>query len=96
MMVRREVAEQMGWDMNTKVPIMYFEDIEYCYRVWQAGFSVHYLSEATIKHWGGQSTKRSINRVKQVVGDQPGQHYLIIRRHRMTRGLEEANASNTG
>lgn len=62
MMVRRSAAESIGWFLDETIP-MYLEDIDYCYRINQAGWTAYYLSEAIIEHWGGASTERSINRV---------------------------------
>ena len=37
----------------------YYEDMDLCRRIWQAGYSILYSPEVTITHLGGQSTKRS-------------------------------------
>lgn len=37
----------------------YYEDMDLCHRVWDAGYSILYTPEMTITHLGGQSTKRS-------------------------------------
>ena len=37
----------------------YYEDMDLCRRVWDAGYSIIYTPEMTITHLGGQSTKRS-------------------------------------
>jgi GT2 family glycosyltransferase len=37
----------------------YYEDMDLCRRVWDAGYSIIYTPEVTITHLGGQSTKRS-------------------------------------
>ncbi len=63
MLVRRVSAEHIGWFLDDTIP-MYFEDIDYCYRIHQAGWTVFYLSEAVIKHLGGQSTEREPHRAK--------------------------------
>lgn len=62
MMVRRTAAESIGWYLDETIP-MYLEDVDYCYRIHQAGWTVFYLSEAVIEHWGGASTERSLNRI---------------------------------
>lgn len=36
----------------------YYEDVDLCRRVWEAGSPILYTPEATITHIGGQSTKR--------------------------------------
>jgi GT2 family glycosyltransferase len=35
----------------------YYEDMDLCRRIWQAGYAIVYLPDATITHLGGQSTK---------------------------------------
>ena len=37
----------------------YYEDMDLCRRIWDAGYSIIYTPEMTITHLGGQSTKRS-------------------------------------
>ena len=63
MLVRRAALESIGWFMDETIP-MYFEDVDYCYRIHQSGWGIYYFSEAIIKHWGSQSTKKSNNQVR--------------------------------
>jgi N-acetylglucosaminyl-diphospho-decaprenol L-rhamnosyltransferase len=35
----------------------YYEDVDLCHRVWDAGFKILFVPEVTITHLGGQSTK---------------------------------------
>jgi GT2 family glycosyltransferase len=37
----------------------YYEDMDLCHRIWDAGFPILFTPEMTITHLGGQSTKRS-------------------------------------
>lgn len=53
MMVRREVVEQVG--MLDEDYFMYGEDIDWCYRIKQAGWKVVYYHEAEIVHYKGAS-----------------------------------------
>ncbi len=46
--IRRETAEHTGW-MDEGF-FLYYEDIDWCYRVWKAGWEVHYLPEAVVMH----------------------------------------------
>ena len=57
MMVRREVYEKIG-GLDEQF-FMYGEDLDWCYRVQQAGWKVYYVHETTIIHYKGESTKRS-------------------------------------
>ena len=56
LMIRREVVEQVGG--LDEDYFMYSEEVDWCWRVKQAGWKVFYLSEAEVLHWGGQSIKR--------------------------------------
>ncbi len=56
LLVRREVLEQVGgFDEDY---FMYVEEIDWCYRVGQAGWLIYYVPSAVICHHGGQSTAR--------------------------------------
>jgi len=57
MMIRREVFEKIG-GLDEQF-FMYGEDLDWCYRVQQAGWKVYYVHETTIIHYKGESTKRS-------------------------------------
>ena len=53
LMIRREAVEQVGG--LDEDYFMYSEEVDWCWRVKQAGWKVYYLPEAEILHWGGQS-----------------------------------------
>jgi GT2 family glycosyltransferase len=56
LMVRREVIEKVGvLDENF---IMYGDDLDWCYRIKQAGWKVCYVPDVQIVHLGGQSSRR--------------------------------------
>jgi GT2 family glycosyltransferase/lipopolysaccharide/colanic/teichoic acid biosynthesis glycosyltransferase len=57
MMVRKEVYAHIGGLDETF--FMYGEDIDWCYRVQQAGWKVFYVSDTQIIHYKGESTRRS-------------------------------------
>lgn len=57
MMVRREAYEKVG-GLDEDF-FMYGEDLDWCYRVMQAGFRVYYVHTTKIIHFKGESTKRS-------------------------------------
>ncbi len=57
MVLRREVYEKIGGLDETF--FMYGEDLDWCYRVSQAGYKVYYVHSTKIIHFKGESTKRS-------------------------------------
>lgn len=57
MVVRRNVYEQVGgFDEQF---FMYGEDLDWCYRIKQAGWNVMYVPTTQIIHYKGESTRRS-------------------------------------
>jgi GT2 family glycosyltransferase/lipopolysaccharide/colanic/teichoic acid biosynthesis glycosyltransferase len=57
MMIRREVYEGIGG--LDEAFFMYGEDLDWCYRVRQAGSRVYYVHDTAIVHFKGESTRRS-------------------------------------
>jgi GT2 family glycosyltransferase len=57
MLVRRQVIEQVGVLDTTFDPI-YSEEVDWCYRIKQAGWSIFVLPGARIIHYGGQTMNR--------------------------------------
>lgn len=57
MMLRREVYEKIGG--LDEAFFMYGEDLDWCYRVKQAGWRVSYVHATRIIHFKGESTRRS-------------------------------------
>ena len=67
MMVTREVLEAVG-GLDESF-FMYGEDLDWCYRVTQAGFKVYYVHGTKIVHYKGESTRRSdIDELKHFYG----------------------------
>ncbi len=63
MFVRKNVVDQVG-GLDEQF-FMYGEDLDWCYRIKQAGWRVMYTPATQIVHYRGQSTKRSdIDEVK--------------------------------
>jgi len=56
MIVRREVIAQVG--LMDEDFFMYGEDIDWPYRIRQAGWRIVYVADAKVLHYGGQSTRR--------------------------------------
>lgn len=61
LMGRREAIEGSGLLDGTF--FMYFEDIDFCRRIKDAGWQIHYNSDITIIHYGGVSAKKNLLRV---------------------------------
>ncbi|AXM89107.1 glycosyltransferase family 2 protein [Anoxybacillus ayderensis G10] len=56
MIVRREVIEQVG--LLDEEFFMYGEDIDWCYRMKQAGWEIYYCPFTSIIHYKGASSKK--------------------------------------
>ncbi|GJD43956.1 hypothetical protein AFCDBAGC_1818 [Methylobacterium cerastii] len=57
LMIRRSLFERLGgFDERFHV---YYEDVDLCARVWDAGFTVRHLAEVTVRH-DGQGTTRQV------------------------------------
>ncbi len=57
MMFPRKLYESVG-GLDERLP-MFFEDNEFCIRLWKKGYKVRYLSDVHITHYVGQSTKKA-------------------------------------
>ncbi|MBN1155838.1 glycosyltransferase [candidate division KSB1 bacterium] len=57
MFVRREVLEDVGY--LDEAFFMYGEDLDWCYRIREAGWKIFYLPETKIIHFKGESSKRA-------------------------------------
>ena len=56
MVVRAKAVEQAG--MFDEDFFMYGEDLDWCYRIQQAGWEIHYTPDTQIIHYKGESTKK--------------------------------------
>jgi GT2 family glycosyltransferase/lipopolysaccharide/colanic/teichoic acid biosynthesis glycosyltransferase len=57
MFIRKDTIDDVG-PLDESF-FMYCEDIDYCYRITQAGWQIYYFPETQIIHYKGESTKRS-------------------------------------
>ncbi|HDH96323.1 MAG TPA: glycosyltransferase family 2 protein, partial [Proteobacteria bacterium] len=56
LMVRSSIREQVG--LMDEGYFMYFEDIDWCHRIQQAGWKVYYLPHIQVVHEGGASANK--------------------------------------
>lgn len=60
MMTRRDLFLRLGGlDRDF---FIYFEETDYCGRVWVSGYTVRYLPQSTVYHWGGGDTSQDWKR----------------------------------
>ncbi|MBN1299761.1 MAG: glycosyltransferase [Melioribacteraceae bacterium] len=57
MLFRRNIYNEIG-GFDPKF-FMYGEDLDFCYRIQQAGYKIYYVPSTEIIHYKGESTKRS-------------------------------------
>ncbi len=57
LMIRRSIFEKV--DLFSTDYFMYCEDVDLCHKVAQAGLQVGYVADATVIHYGGQSSKQA-------------------------------------
>lgn len=57
LMIRRDVFEDVGFFSPDY--FMYGEDADLCHKVVRGGFQVGYVADATVIHYGGQSSKQT-------------------------------------
>ncbi|HVT13561.1 MAG TPA: glycosyltransferase family 2 protein [Fimbriimonadaceae bacterium] len=60
-LVRKEVIDKVG--LFDEAYFMFCEDVDWCWRTWQAGFKVVYYPDAVITHAIGRSTDKAPNRM---------------------------------
>ena len=86
MLGRREAVERVGgFDARF---FMYCEDIDLCYRIRSAGWSVYYLPDATVGHFRGQSSDRLKERGEGALSRWGARQYTrsMIRFYQQHRG----------
>ena len=64
LLVRREVFERLG-GMDERFHPLWFEDVDFCLRVKQAGLRIRYRPEAVARHEGGHSIRRLSMQARQ-------------------------------
>jgi GT2 family glycosyltransferase len=61
MLVRREVADQIGI-LDTAFDPIYSEEVDWCYRIKQAGWRIYALPQSRIIHYGSVTMNRAVPR----------------------------------
>jgi GT2 family glycosyltransferase len=61
MLVRRQAIEQVG-PLDIAFDPIYSEEVDWCYRIEQAGWQIYSLPSARIIHYGGQTMNRIVLR----------------------------------
>lgn len=67
----------------------YYEDLDLCRRIWEAGYPILYVPDATITHLGGQSTKSRFPALAFVLDSQVTR-YLYYYKYHGRRGVRRA------
>lgn len=78
MMMRSEAVEQVG--LLDETSPLYLDDIDYCRRLRDAGWELHFVAEATITHLWEQSTTK-LDRVGDLFALQCHAIWLYFRKH---------------
>lgn len=73
--VRREVLEQVG-PLDPAL-FMFYEDVEWCMRIGQAGWKIFYQPSYSVVHLGGQSTRKNLE--EMLVTSQRSLYYVFQR-----------------
>ncbi len=58
LLLRRAAVERCGGLFDPQFPI-FFNDVDLCRRLHAAGWTVWYLAQARVRHWGGASTSQA-------------------------------------
>jgi len=77
LLARREVFEKIG--LLDEQFFMYVEDVDFCYRAKQAGFSVYYFPNSVVIHHIGRSTER--RKLKMLVEHHRSMYYYYRKHH---------------
>jgi GT2 family glycosyltransferase len=78
MVVRREVVEQVGV-LDTAFDPIYSEEVDWCYRIKQAGWRIYSLPAARIIHYGSVTMNRGVPRKYELL---LSHKLLFFRKHR--------------
>ena len=89
-LVRKTVIEKIG--VLDETLFMYFEDVDYCARIRQAGLKIKYLAGAVVLHvWQG-STNRSLDKQNRVIKLTYQAYHFFLKKHKSRIHAELARA----
>jgi GT2 family glycosyltransferase len=54
---KKSLHTKEPWLFDPLFPI-YFNDVDLCWRLWQAGWEIWYCPDSHVRHWGGASTSQ--------------------------------------
>ncbi|MGQ9675835.1 MAG: glycosyltransferase family 2 protein [Chloroflexota bacterium] len=77
LMARRKAVDSVG--LLDEDYFMYAEETDWCYRMREAGWHVHYLPSARVVHWSGQSAAQEPERKRSHLY---GAKLLFMKKHR--------------
>jgi GT2 family glycosyltransferase len=77
LMARRDAVEAVG--LLDEEYFMYTEETDWCYRMRQSGWLVHYLPSVRVIHWSGQSARKVPERKRSQLYRSK---WLFMRKHR--------------
>lgn len=78
MLVRRQILEQVGI-LDIAFDPIYSEEVDWCYRIKQAGWKIFVLPHAQIIHYGGQTMNRVLPQKYELLLSHKA---LFFRKHR--------------
>lgn len=81
MLVRGEAAKQVGL-LDTRFDPLYSEEVDWCYRIHQAGWKVFHLPAARVVHIGGATMNRMPSKRYQRIFEKKA---LFFRKHHSRR-----------
>jgi len=83
MLVRREAVEEVG--LMDRHFFMYWEDADWCRRMTQKGWSVHYYPKAGLIHYAGVSSEQNL--IQSIVEFHKSAYYLFNKYYQSSLGF---------
>ena len=77
LLVRRDAIDEV--DLMDETFFMYWEDVDWCYRIKQANWKIYYTPAVEIIHLGGQSSQKA--RSDMLIARQKSQYHFFQKHH---------------